>query len=63
MFATDVEREDTRGRSVDRPDFTPKRPKYLDRSVWTDVHSVRPEGWEKATLIPPKISVFFRVLR
>jgi hypothetical protein len=37
MSATDVEREDTRVKTVDRPDFTPKRPKSLERSVWTNV--------------------------
>jgi hypothetical protein len=38
-YVTDVEREDIRGRSVERPDLAPnlKRPRYLDRSVWTDV--------------------------
>jgi hypothetical protein len=35
--ATSVEREDTRAKSVDRPDFMPKHPKYLECSVWTDV--------------------------
>jgi hypothetical protein len=37
ISATDVEKEGTRVKTVDRPDFTPKRPKYLERSVWTNV--------------------------
>jgi hypothetical protein len=37
MSAISAEREDTRERSAGRPDFVLKRPKYLERSVWTDV--------------------------
>ena len=37
MSAINVEKEDTRERSVERLELLPKRPKYLERSVWTDV--------------------------
>ena len=34
-----MEKGNTEGKNVDRPDIIPKRPKYLERSVWTDVET------------------------
>ena len=34
---TNVEKVDTEERNVRRLEIVPKRPKYLERSVWTDV--------------------------
>ena len=39
MSATSVEKQDIEAKSVEQPDFMPKRPKYLERSVWTDVET------------------------
>ena len=39
MSAINVEKEDTRERSVERLEFLPKHPKYLEHSVWTDVEA------------------------
>ena len=39
MSATNVEKEGIEARNVEQPDFIPERPKYFERSVWTDVEA------------------------
>lgn len=39
MSATSVEKEDIKGKNAESSEHVPKRPKYLDRSVWTDIDS------------------------
>src|SRR6202522_4109674 len=48
MCATSAERVDTREENVGNRESVPKRPKYLERSVWTDVDvspSYSPTAW------------------
>src|ERR1700678_448351 len=48
MCATSVGRVDTKEKNVENRELVPKRPKYLERSVWTDVEvspSYSPTAW------------------
>ena len=42
MFVTSAERGDTKGRNVGKPENSPKRPKYLQRSVWANLDDLLP---------------------
>ena len=42
MFVTSVERGDTKERNVGKPENSPKRPKYLQRSVWANLDDLLP---------------------